>query len=94
MEWFSVIIDRIKYRIKKLCDFIKLGWNDYDHYDSLLTLEKYKLSKMADRQELIAEDIDRHFMESWPIIRDLRLFYLAETAETLRYEQVAWHSYN
>lgn len=73
MEWFSVIIDRIKYRIKRLCDFIKLGWNDYDYYDSLLRLEKYKLSKMADRQELIAEVIDRHFEESWAIIRDLRL---------------------
>ena len=73
MEWFSVIIDRIKYRIKRLCDFIKLGWNDYDYYDSLLRLEKYKLSKMADRQELIAEVIDRHFVESWAIIRDLRL---------------------
>ena len=73
MTTFSTLIYRIKYRIKKLCDFIKLGWNDYDHYDSLLTLEKYKLSKMADRQELITEDIDRHFMESWPIIRDLRL---------------------
>lgn len=73
MEWFSMIIDRIKYRIKRLCDFIKLGWNDYDYYDSLLRLEKYKLSKMADRQELIAEVIDRHFEESWAIIRDLRL---------------------
>lgn len=73
MTTLSTLIYRIKYRIKKLCDFIKLGWNDYDHYDSLLRLEKYKLSKMADRQELIAEDIDRHFMESWPIIRDLRL---------------------
>ena len=73
MATFSTLIYRIKYRIKKLCDFIKLGWNDYDHYNSLLTLEKYKLSKMADRQELITEDIDRHFMESWPIIRDLRL---------------------
>ena len=68
-----MIIDRIKYRIKRLCDFIKLGWNDYDYYDSLLRLEKYKLSKMADRQELIAEVIDRHFEESWAIIRDLRL---------------------
>lgn len=73
MEWFSMIIDRIKYRIKRLCDFIKLGWNDYDYYDSLLRLEKYKLSKMADRQELIAEVIDRHFEESWAIVRDLRL---------------------
>lgn len=73
MEWFSVIIDRIKYRIKRLCDFIKLGWNDYDYYDSLLRLEKYKLSKMADRQELIAEVIDKHFVESRSIIRDLRL---------------------
>ena len=68
-----MIIDRIKYRIKRLCDFIKLGWNDYDYYGSLLRLEKYKLSKMADRQELIAEVIDRHFEESWAIIRDLRL---------------------
>lgn len=73
MTTFSTLIYRIKYRIKRLCDFIKLGWNDYDHYDSLLTLEKYKLSKMADRQELIAEDIDRYFVESWAIIRDLRL---------------------
>ena len=73
MTTFSTLIYRIKYRIKKLCDFIKLGWNDYDHYDSLLTLEKYKLSKMADRQELITEVIDRHFVESWAIIRDLRL---------------------
>ena len=64
MATFSAIIYRIKYRIKRLCDFIKLGWNDYDYSDSLLTLEKYKLSKMADRQELIAEDIDRHFVES------------------------------
>ena len=73
MTTFSTLIYRIKYRIKKLCDFIKLGWNDYDHYDSLLTLEKYKLSKMADRQELITEVIDIHFVESWAIIRDLRL---------------------
>lgn len=36
---FSTFIYRIKYRIKKLCDFIKLGWNDYDYYDSLLRLE-------------------------------------------------------
>lgn len=73
MTIFSTLIYRIKYRIKRLCDFMKLGWNDYDHYDSLLTLEKYKLSKMADRQERIAEDIDGHFVESWSIIRDLRL---------------------
>ena len=73
MITLSTLIYRIKYRIKRLCDFIKLGWNDYDHYDNLLTLEKYKLSKMADRQKLIAEDIDRHFVESWAIIRDLRL---------------------
>lgn len=73
MTIFSTLIYRIKYRIKRLCDFMKLGWNDYDHYDSLLTLEKYKLSKMADRQERIAEDIEGHFVESWSIIRDLRL---------------------
>lgn len=73
MTIFSTLIYRIKYRIKRLCDFMKLGWNDYDHYDSLLTLEKYKLSKMADRQERIAEDIDGHFVESSSIIRDLRL---------------------
>ena len=36
---FSTFIYRIKYRIKKLCDFIKLGWNDYDYYNNLLRLE-------------------------------------------------------
>ena len=58
-----MIIDRIKYRIKRLCDFIKLGWNDYDYYDSLLTLEKYKLSKMADQYERLAGNIDKSFLE-------------------------------
>lgn len=70
MTTFSTIIYRLKYRIKKLCDFIKLGWNDYDYtYDSLLRLEKYKLSKMADRYELLAGNIE----ECWAIVRDLRL---------------------
>lgn len=70
MSKFKTIIYRIKYRIKKLCDFIKLGWNDYDYtYDSLLRLEKYKLSKMADRYELLAGNIE----ECWAIVRDLRL---------------------
>ena len=73
MEWFSVIIDRIKYRIKRLCDFIKLGWNDYDHYDSLLTLEKYKLSKMADGYEIFTGNTDKDFSKYQKIIRDLRL---------------------
>ena len=71
---FSTITYRLKYRIKKLCDFIKLGWNDYDYtYDSLLRLEKYKLSKMADRYELLAGNIDKPFLECWEIVRDLRL---------------------
>lgn len=70
MSKFKTIIYRLKYRIKKLCDFIKLGWNDYDYtYDSLLRLEKYKLSKMADRYELLAGNIE----ECWAIVRDLRL---------------------
>ena len=73
MTTFSTLIYRIKYRIKRLCDFIKLGWNDYDHYDSLLTLEKYKLSKMADRYERLAGNIDKPFLEYWTIVRDLRL---------------------
>ena len=73
MTTFSTLIYRIKYRIKRLCDFIKLGWNDYDHYDSLLTLEKYKLSKMADRYERLAGNIDKPFLECWTIVRDLRL---------------------
>lgn len=74
MSMFKTIIYRIKYRIKKLCDFIKLGWNDYDDaYDSLLMLEKYKLSKMADRYERLAGNIDKPFLECWTIVRDLRL---------------------
>lgn len=70
---FKTIIYRIKYRIKRLCDFIKLGWNDYDYYDSLLTLEKYKLSKMADMYEIIAGDIDEDFSKCQKIIQNLRL---------------------
>lgn len=70
---FKTIIHRIKYRIKRLCDFIKLGWNDYDYYDSLLTLEKYKLSKMADMYEIIAGDIDEDFSKCQKIIKNLRL---------------------
>lgn len=74
MTTFSTLIYRIKYRIKKLCDFIKLGWNDYDDaYDSLLMLEKYKLSKMADRYERLAGNIGNPFLECWTIVRDLRL---------------------
>lgn len=73
MTTFSTIIYRIKYRIKRLCDFIKLGWNDYDYYDSLLTLEKYKLSKMADMYEIIAGDIDEDFSKCQKIIKNLRL---------------------
>ena len=73
MAAFSTIIYRIKYRIKRLCDFIKLGWNDYDYYDSLLTLEKYKLSKMADQYERLAGNIDKSFLECWTIVRGLRL---------------------
>ena len=74
MTTFLTLIYRIKYRIKKLCDFIKLGWNDYDDaYDSLLMLEKYKLSKMADRYERLAGNIDKPFLECWTIVRDLRL---------------------
>ena len=74
MTIFSTLIYRIKYRIKKLCDFIKLGWNDYDDaYDSLLMLEKYKFSKMIDRYERLAGNIDKPFLEYWTIVRDLRL---------------------
>ena len=74
MNNFKTIIYRIKYRIRKLYDFIKLGWNDDDYsYNSLLTLEKYKLSKMADVHEHLIGNIDKEFMESWQIIRDLRL---------------------
>lgn len=73
MATFSTIIYRIKYRIKRLCDFIKLGWNDYDYYDSLLTLEKYKLSKIADQYERLAGNIDKSFLECWTIVRGLRL---------------------
>lgn len=73
MATFSMIIYRLKYRIKRLCDFIKLGWNDYDDYGSLLTLEKYKLSKMADKYERLAGDIDKPFLECWTIVSDLRL---------------------
>lgn len=74
MSNFKTIIYRIKYRIGKLYDFIKLGWNDDDYsYNSLLTLEKYKLSKMADVHERLIGNIDKEFMESWQIIRDLRL---------------------
>jgi len=73
MTTFSTLIYRIKYRIKKLCDFIKLGWNDYDHYDSLLTLEKYKLSKMADGYEIFTGNTDKDFSKYQKIIRDLRL---------------------
>lgn len=70
---FKTIIYRIKYRIKRLCDFIKLGWNDYDYYDSLLTLEKYKLSKMADGYEIFTGNTDKDFSKYQKIIRDLRL---------------------
>ena len=73
MTTLSTLIYRIKYRIKKLCDFIKLGWNDYDHYDSLLRLEKYKLSKMADGYEIFTGNMDKDFSEYQKIIRDLRL---------------------
>ena len=73
MITFSTLIYRIKYRIKKLCDFIKLGWNDYDHYDSLLRLEKYKLSNMADGYEIFTVNTDKDFSEYQKIIRDLRL---------------------
>ena len=73
MITLSTLIYRIKYRIKRLCDFIKLGWNDYDHYDNLLTLEKYKLSKMADGYEIFAGNMDKDFSEYQKIIRDLRL---------------------
>ena len=73
MTTFSTLIYRIKYRIKKLCDFIKLGWNDYDHYDSLLRLEKYKLSNMADGYEIFTVNTDKDFSEYQKIIRDLRL---------------------
>lgn len=73
MTTFSTLIYRIKYRIKKLCDFIKLGWNDYDYYDSLLTLEKYKLSKMADGYEIFTGNMDKDFSNYQKIIRDLRL---------------------
>lgn len=73
MTTFSTFIYRIKYRIKKLCDFIKLGWNDYDYYDGLLRLEKYKLSKMADRYEIFTGNMDKDFSECQKIIRDLRL---------------------
>ena len=73
MITFSTLIYRIKYRIKKLCDFIKLGWNDYDHYNSLLTLEKYKLSKIADGYKIFTVNTDKDFSEYQKIIRDLRL---------------------
>lgn len=74
MTTFSTLIYRIKYRIKKLCDFIKLGWNDYDYgCSSLLTLEKYKLSKMADMYERPAGDIDKYFLDCRSIIKSLRL---------------------
>lgn len=74
MTTFSTNIYRIKYRLKKLCDFIKLGWNDYDYgYSSLLRIEKYKLSKMADMYEHPGRDVNRYSLDCRSIIRDLRL---------------------
>lgn len=41
-------LKRFTFRIKRLIDFIKIGYNDYDWgYDYLLDIEKYKLKKMS-----------------------------------------------
>lgn len=50
--WINVLWYRFVYRVKKLRDFIKLGWNDEDFdYVFILYIEKYKLKKLLEEYE-------------------------------------------
>jgi hypothetical protein len=62
MADIKIILKRFIYRINKLCDFIKLGWNDYDwDYQFMLDILEYKFKKMENQFKYhgVAEDSNK-----------------------------------